>query len=64
MNKIEFSDINKFLTSVGLIFIAAAVLFPWFINQNSSLIILEQEKIEKSTEIAKKSSQINKIIFT
>jgi hypothetical protein len=53
MDKIEFSDINKFLTSLGLIFIAVAILLPWFINQNIALIILEQEKIDKTTDIAK-----------
>lgn len=53
MDKIEFSDINKFLTSLGLIFIAAAILLPWFINQNIALIILEQESIDKTTETAK-----------
>lgn len=53
MNKIEFSDINKFLTSLGLIFIGVAILLPWFINQNIDLIILEQEKIDKTTTTAK-----------
>ncbi|MCE9539119.1 MAG: hypothetical protein K8R85_07865 [Bacteroidetes bacterium] len=53
MNKIEFSDINKFLTSLGLIFIGAAILLPWFINQNIGLIILEQDKIDKTTPTAK-----------
>jgi hypothetical protein len=53
MNKIEFSDINKFLTSLGLIFIGAAILLPWFINQNIDLIILEQDKIDETTATAK-----------
>lgn len=54
MNKLEFSDLNKFLTSVGLIFIGVAVLLPWYINQNSDLITLEQEKIDSSTKTAQK----------
>ena len=54
MNKIEFSDINKFLTSLRLIFIGTAILLPWFINQNVALIILEQEKIDKTSDTAKK----------
>ncbi len=53
MNKIEFSDINKFLTSLGLIFIGAAVLLPWFINQNIDFVVLEQDKIDKTTATAK-----------
>lgn len=54
MNKLEFSDLNKFLTSVGLIFIGVALLLPWYINQNSDLITLEQEKIDSSTKTAQK----------
>lgn len=53
MNKIEFSDINKFLTSLGLILLLAAILLPWFITQNSDLILVEQEAIDKSSETAK-----------
>jgi len=49
MNKIEFSDINKFLASLGLISIGLAFFLPWFINQNSSLLTLEQEKIHDLT---------------
>ncbi|MCW8897846.1 MAG: hypothetical protein OQJ96_09405 [Flavobacteriales bacterium] len=52
MNKLEFSDLNKFLTSVGLIFIGIAFLLPWYINQNSDLIVLEQTKIDSSTKTA------------
>jgi|GEM_PF-1266239 hypothetical protein len=54
MNKLEFSDLNKFLTSVGLIFIGIAFLLPWYINQNSDLIVLEQTKIDSSTKTAQK----------
>jgi hypothetical protein len=53
MDKIEFSDINKFITSLGLIFIGAGLLLPWFINQNIDLIVLEQTQIDKTTESAK-----------
>lgn len=54
MNKIEFSDVNRFLTSLGLIFIGLAFFLPWFVNQNDKLLILEQEKINKLTPTAKK----------
>lgn len=54
MNKLEFSDLNKFLTSVDLIFIGIAFLLPWYINQNSDLIVLEQTKIDSSTKTAQK----------
>lgn len=38
-DKVEFSDLYKFLTSVGLIFIASAFIIPWlFIKLDSGLI--------------------------
>ena len=49
MNKIEFSDVNRFLASLGLIAIGLAFFLPWFVNQNNSLLVLEQEKIVKLT---------------
>jgi len=54
MNKLEFGDINKFLSSLGLISIGLAFLFPWFVNQNNTFLTLEQEKINKLTPTAQK----------
>jgi hypothetical protein len=53
MNQIDYSDINKFLTSIGLIIIGVAFLIPWFINQNLNLLLIEKETLEKTTEAAK-----------
>jgi uncharacterized membrane protein YidH (DUF202 family) len=52
MNKIEFSDVNRFLTSLGLIFIGLAFFLPWFINQNQATLIIEAEKLKKLTPTA------------
>lgn len=52
MNKIEFSDVNRFLASLGLISIGLAFFLPWFVNQNNSLLIIEQDKIQKLTPAA------------
>ena len=52
MNKIEFSDVNRFLASLGLIAIGLAFFLPWFVNQNNSLLLIEQEKLQKLTPIA------------
>jgi hypothetical protein len=52
MNKIEFSDVNRFLASLGLISIGLAFFLPWFVNQNNSLLIIEEEKILKLTLVA------------
>ena len=39
LNKIEFSDLYRFLTSIGLIFIASSMLIPWlFMKQELGLI--------------------------
>lgn len=52
MNKIEFSDVNRFLASLGLISIGLAFFLPWFINQNNTLLIIEQKKILELTPTA------------
>jgi hypothetical protein len=52
MNKIEFSDVNRFLASLGLIAIGLAFFLPWFVNQNNSLLLVEQEKLQKLTPTA------------
>ncbi|XOV69061.1 MAG: hypothetical protein ACFHU9_07705 [Fluviicola sp.] len=44
LNRIEFSDLYKFLTSVGLIFIAAAFLLPWlFMKEGIGIAISNSE---------------------
>lgn len=52
MNKIEFADVNRFLASLGLISIGLAFFLPWFINQNNSLLIIENRKILELTPTA------------
>lgn len=54
MNKIEFSDVNRFLASLGLISIGLAFFIPWIVNQNNSFVSIEQEKINKLTITAQK----------
>lgn len=49
MNKLEFGDINKFLTSLGLIFIALAFFLPWFVSQNNSILLIEKNQIQNFT---------------
>jgi hypothetical protein len=45
MNRVEFSDINKFFASIGLILIGLALFLPWIINQNSDLLFLDKENL-------------------
>lgn len=54
MNRIEFSDVNRFLASLGLISIGLAFFLPWFVNQNNSLLLIDQDKLEKLTPAAQK----------
>ncbi|SDR71349.1 hypothetical protein [Christiangramia echinicola] len=43
-NKIEFSDLYKFITSIGLLFIASAFIIPWlFLNQISGLQLSQED---------------------
>lgn len=62
-NKIDFSDIYKFLTSAGLVIMAVALIIPWlYIKQNNGIEISTQE-----FESFIRSSQIlvqQKIIFS
>ncbi len=44
LDKIEFSDLYKFLTSVGLIIIASSFIIPWlFMKQDIGLLISTKE---------------------
>jgi hypothetical protein len=52
MNKIEFSDVNRFLASLGLISLGLAFFLPWFINKNNTLLIIEQKKVLELTPTA------------
>jgi hypothetical protein len=53
MNNVDFSDINKFFTSLGLILIGLALFFPWYIHQNINILLIEKESLNKTTCIAK-----------
>ncbi len=53
MNKVDFSDINKFFTSLGLILIGLALLLPWYISKNINILLIDKENIENKTCIGK-----------
>lgn len=53
MNKVDFSDINKFFTSLGLILIGLALFLPLYIHQNINILLIEKENLDKTTCIAK-----------
>lgn len=52
MDKIDFSDINKFITSIGLILIGLALVLPWFVNQNADILLIEENVLNQATPVA------------
>lgn len=53
MDKIEFSDVYKFLASIGILLMGLSVLIPWFINHNASFLLIESKKLTELTATAK-----------
>lgn len=53
IEKIEFSDINKFMASLGLICIGLAFFLPWFFNHDVSILLLKQSELKELTPTAK-----------
>lgn len=49
MEKLEFGDVNKFLTSLGLIFIGLAFALPWFFIQQNSLLTIKVKDLKSYT---------------
>jgi len=66
-NKIEFSDLYKFLTSVGLIFIASSFLIPWLFMKQDIGILMNSEDynnlIETSKELTDKRIEMNLFVI-
>ena len=66
LNKIEFSDLYRFLTSIGLIFIASSFLIPWlFIKQELGIISLTDynELIQSSKDLVDNRIGLNLIVI-
>lgn len=53
LNKIEFSDLYKFLTSVGLIIVASSVLVPWLLMKEEMGLSITTEEYSKLIESSK-----------
>ena len=49
MNKLEFGDVNKFLTSLRLIFIALSFALPWFFTQQKTLLTIKESDLKSFT---------------
>lgn len=52
-NKLEFSDINRYLVSIGTILIALALLLPYFYLKENFGIIISEKDYESYTPISK-----------
>ena len=68
LNKIEFSDLYKFLTSVGLIFIVSAFIIPWlFMREGVGILVSEIEYgalIEESKNLTDKRIELNSLVIS
>lgn len=53
MEKIEYSDLNKFLVSIGVVLMSISILILWLFFREPFDLLLKQETIEKLTETAK-----------
>lgn len=62
-SKLEFSDLYKFLTSVGLIFIALSLLLPWLVMNQGDTLAFSQEDYDqlyqKSANLLDKRVEFN-----
>ena len=66
LNKIEFSDLYRFLTSIGLIFIASAFLIPWlFMKQELGVISISEynDLIHSSKELVDNRINLNLLVI-
>lgn len=52
MEKLEYSDLNKFLVSVGVTLIVISVLLPWLYLREPFDLLLQQDQISKLTKEA------------
>lgn len=53
MPRFEFGHLYKFVTSVGLAFIAAAIVFPWFLHQASESLVITSDDLDALTPVAR-----------
>jgi hypothetical protein len=68
LNKIDYSDFNKFLVSLGLILIVIAIVIPWLFLKEPLDLLIDNESIEKLTPVAKeiisdKQDYVGKLIL-
>ncbi|ALC89254.1 hypothetical protein AM500_05240 [Bacillus sp. FJAT-18017] len=64
MNNIDFSDVHKFLVSVGLGTIVFAFLLPWFFLKEEFNLYLEKDTVAKYTDDSQKVIHLkNSILF-
>lgn len=67
LDKIEFSDLYKFLTSIGLIIIASSFLIPWLLLKSDFGILISIEEynqlIENSKKLANNRIDLNLFIL-
>ncbi len=64
MEKIDYSDINKFLVSIGLVLIAFSIIAPYiFLKEDFSIYINKSELVKYDLEIRNIITQKQNLIF-
>ena len=64
MEKIDYSDINKFLVSIGLVLIGFSILVPYFfLKEDFSIYINQSELLKYDEEIRRIITQKQKLVF-
>lgn len=53
IDKVQYSDYNRFLVSVGIILIAIGLILPYFYSKETFELLLKKEEVELLTDTAK-----------
>lgn len=53
MQKVEYSDLNKFLVSIGVALIAISILIPWLFFREPFDLLIKADELEKLTDLGK-----------
>lgn len=67
MEKIEYSDLNKFLVSVGVALMTISILIIWLFFREPFDLLIQKDNLENLTEVAKsiiisRQGQVNQLL--
>src|SRR4051812_38513684 len=53
--KVDFGNIHKFLVSLGLALVLAALVVPWFILRESDALLVSTQQLNELTQTARET---------